>query len=48
MLESLKYKNHLGEIIDFGKDGLFVNASDLHDYAWAVTSKGKRIAALTR
>lgn len=48
MLESLKYKNYLGEIIDFGKDGIFVNASDLHDYAWTVTSKGKRIAALTR
>lgn len=40
MLEKLIYKNHVGEVFDFGKDGIFVNASDLHDYEWAVATKG--------
>lgn len=48
MLEQLKYKNHLNEIFEFGKDGIYVNMSDLHDYEWTVTEKGNRIAALNR
>lgn len=48
MLEQLKYKNHLNEVIEFGKDGIFVNDSDLRDYAWTVNQKGNRIASLTR
>lgn len=48
MLEKLIYKNHVGEVFDFGKDGIFVNASDLHDYEWAVATKGNKISALTK
>ena len=48
MLEQLKYKNHLNEVFEFGKDGIFVNMNDLHDYEWTVTEKGNRIAALDR
>lgn len=48
MLERLKYKNHLNEVIDFGKDGIFVNTNDLHDYEWTVTKKSKRIAAISK
>ena len=48
MLEQLKYKNHVNEVFEFGKDGIFVNTSDLHDYEWTVTKKGNRIAALDR
>lgn len=48
MLESLKYENHLGETIDFGKDGVYVNTSDLHDYGWSATTRGSRIGAFTR
>ena len=48
MLEQLKYKNHVNEVFDFGKDGIFVNMNDLHDYEWTVTKKGGRIAALDR
>ena len=48
MLEQLKYKNHVNEVFEFGKDGIFVNTNDLHDYEWTVTSKGNRIAALDR
>lgn len=48
MLEQLKYKNHLNEVFEFGKNGIFVNASDLHDYDWKTSSKGSRISVLTR
>ena len=48
MLERLKYKNHLNEVIDFGKDGIFVNTNDLHDYEWTVTKKSDRIAAFSK
>ena len=48
MLEQLKYKNHLNEVFEFGKDGIYVETNDLHDYEWSVTSKGNKIANLSR
>ena len=48
MLEQLKYKNHVNEVFEFGKDGIFVNTSDLHDYEWAVTKKSNKISAMNR
>lgn len=46
MLEQLKYKNHLGEVFEFGKDGIFVDTNDLHDYEWTVTEKNNRVSSL--
>ena len=46
MLEQLKYKNHVNEVFEFGKDGIFVDMNELHDYEWTVTKKGNRISAL--
>jgi len=46
MLERLKYKNHVNEVFEFGKDGIFVDTNDLRDYEWAVSTKGRRISAL--
>ena len=46
MLEQLKYKNHENEIFEFGKDGIFVNVSNLHDYSWEVKKKNNRITSL--
>lgn len=46
MLEQLKYKNHMNEVFEFGKNGIFVDTNDLHDYEWSVTKKGGRISAL--
>ena len=48
MLEQLKYKNHVNEVFEFGKDGIFVDMNDLHDYEWTVTKKGNKIASLDR
>ena len=46
MLEKLKYKNHVNEVFDFGKNGVYVNMTDLHDYEWSVTKRGNKISAL--
>lgn len=46
MLEQLKYKNHRNEVFEFGKDGIFVDTNDLHDYEWSVTQKNNKVSAL--
>lgn len=46
MLEQLKYQNHINEVFEFGKDGIFVDMNELHDYEWTVTKKGTRISSL--
>ena len=48
MLERIQYKNHLGEVLDFGQNGMFVNANDLRDFVWSYTSKNNRISAFKR
>ena len=45
MVETIVYKNHLNETFDFGKNGVFLNESELHDYSWNVTKKNNMIAA---
>ena len=46
MLEQLRYKNHINEVFEFGKDGIFVDTSDIHDYEWKVTTKNNKIASI--
>lgn len=46
MLEQLKYQNHLGEVFEFGRDGVYVNINDLHDYYWEVSTKNNRISSM--
>ena len=48
VLEQLKYINHLGEEIDFGRDGMYVNENDLHNFSWSVQSTNNRISGFTR
>lgn len=48
MLEKITYKNHVNESIDIGTEKIFVNESDLHDFAWNVTSKNDRISAFKK
>lgn len=48
MLESFKYKNHVNEVIEFGKDGIFVNMNDLHDYSWDFTKNNNKIATFSK
>jgi len=48
MIEQVKYVNHVNETLEFGKGKLFVNESDLHDFAWSVTSKNDRISGFKK
>lgn len=47
-LEQLEYINHLGETLHFGRDGLYVNENDLHDFSWSVMSVNNRISGFER
>ena len=48
MQERVKYRNHLGEEIDFGRNGIYVKASELHDYQWDVVQKNNKISGFRR
>ncbi len=48
MLERLQYINHLNEQLDFGREKLFVNENDLHDFTWSVSSKNDRISGFKK
>lgn len=42
MLEQAKYVNHLGEVVEFGKNGIFANENDLRNYAWLYDTGRRR------
>ena len=48
MLERITYKNHVNEVIEFGKGGIYVNESDLHDFTWNTNSKNNKISSFNR
>ena len=48
MLEQVKYKNHLGEELNFSENGIYVKSSDLHDYAWSYIERGGKISSFKR
>lgn len=48
MLEKIIYKNHINESLEFGNFPLFVNANDLHDFAWEITSKNDKISTFQK
>ena len=48
MLEKFTYTNHMNEVLEFGKDPLFVNENDLRDFAWDITSKNNRISGFKK
>ena len=48
MLEKLKYINHMNEVLEFGKDNLFMNENELHDFVWEITTKNDRISGFKR
>lgn len=48
MLEKITYRNHINEVVEIGKNGIFVNESDLHDFSWSVTKRNDRISAFNK
>lgn len=47
MLEQMKYINHLNEVIEFGKGGIFADTNELRDYEWTIAKKGSMIDKFT-
>ena len=48
MIEQIKYINHLNEVIEFGKNGIFINYNTLRDYNWDITSANNKIASFKK
>lgn len=48
MLEQISYINHLNEKLECGKDMLFVNENELHDFTWDIISKNDSISGFKR
>lgn len=48
MFEKITYINHLNESIEFGKNGIFVNENELHDFSWSITEKNSRISSFIK
>lgn len=48
MLERIKYINHMNETLEFDEPKIFVQSSDLHDFAWSVNSKNDKISGFKR
>lgn len=48
MIEVMKYQNHINEVVEIGKDKIFVNKNDLRDFAWGITKKNGRISSFDK
>ena len=44
MLEQVKFINHLNESMEWGKNGIYVNYNDLHDYSWSIVAENNKIS----
>lgn len=48
MLEKITFKNHIGETIDFGSGGLYLNNNELRSYKWKYSAKNNKISYFSR
>lgn len=48
MLEQLRFVNHINEEMLWGKNGIYVNYNDLHDYSWNYVSDNNRISSFSK
>lgn len=48
MLEKITFKNHMGESIQFGEGGLYLNNNELRSYKWNYSSKNNKISYFQR
>lgn len=48
MLEKIIFRNHLGEEIESGQGGFYVNSNDLRDYTWSYEESSDRIVGFKR
>lgn len=47
MLEQITFINHINEKMEWGKNGIYVNHNDLHDYSWGFTSDNSKISSFS-
>jgi len=45
MIEQITFINHINETMEWGRNGIFVNSNDLHDYSWNFISNNNRISS---
>lgn len=48
MLEKMTFRNHIGETLDFGEGGLYLNCNELHSYKWSYSAKNNKISYFSR
>lgn len=48
MRDNLKYINHLGEVVDFGKENIIINENDFRDYKWTYSNLYGRVTNFTK
>lgn len=48
MLERVRYVNSRGEVLEFGKNGIYVNQNDLRDWEWTYNADYGKIRSLRR
>ena len=48
MRDCMKYINHLGEVIEFGKGSILINENDFRDYEWTYLSENEKITGFKK
>lgn len=48
MRDRMKFINHIGEIIEFGKNNILINENDFRNYEWTYESKNSKITGFKR
>lgn len=48
MLEKIIYRNHLGEEVRFGENGVYANENDLRNFTWGVVSRNDKITSFKK
>ena len=43
MRDCMKYINHIGDIVEFGKGNILINESDLRDFEWTYSTKCNKV-----
>lgn len=48
MIEKIQYINHQNEVLDFGKNGLYIAENDLRNYRWKPLMQNNRISGFQK
>lgn len=48
MRDQMKFVNHIGEVIEFGKDCILINENDFRNYQWEYETQNERIKSFNK